>query len=96
MKRYKFKVKPKDKGGALDFPMDMLRYDRCYPVTTEDARAIKLALILPYAPDMTYADDHLDKLFKGTIELQSNDRKPSSEAWEAHGWLVISCESFRQ
>ena len=88
MKRFKFTVTPKHKDGALDFPTDMLRYDRCYPVTTEDARAIKLALILPFAPE--------DKPFKGTIELQSNDRQPSSARWESQGWLVTNIESFRQ
>ena len=91
MKRYKFKVKPKHKDGALDFPMDMLRYDRCYPTTPEDARAIGVAA------RATVLHSLLDgKPYKGTIELQSNDRQPSSEAWESHGWLVCSSESFRQ
>jgi hypothetical protein len=91
MKRYKFKVKPKHKDGALDFPMDMLRYDRCYPVTLEDARAIGVA-----ARAVLFVIHRGRKPYKGTIELQSNDRQPSDKAWESHGWLVCSCESFRQ
>ncbi len=89
MKRYKFKVKPKHKDGALDFPTDMLRYDRCYPTTPEDAKAINHALCSRIA--FRWATP-----FEGTIELQSNDRQPSSKAWESHGWLVCSCESFKQ
>ena len=100
MKRYKFKVKPKDKDGALDFPMDMLRYDRCYPVTPEDARAIEVCCyIIPSIDYNKFAapgEGTEIKLFKGTIELQSNDRQPSSKAWESYGWLVCNCESFRQ
>ena len=92
MKRYKFKVKPKDKYGALDFPMDMLRYDRCYPVTLEDSMAIKDAVVFIYGSN--YPD--YETSWKGTIELQSNDRQPSSKAWESYGWLVCSCESFKQ
>ena len=91
MKRYKFKVTPKHKDGALDFPTDMLRYDRCYPVTTGDARAIGVA-----ARAASFVLHRGGKPYKGTIELQSNDRQPSSEAWESHDWLVISVESFRQ
>ena len=70
--------------------MDMLRYDRCYPITSKAAKNIHLVV------DLGGADYVFDEAFKGTIKLQSNDRKPSSKAWEAHGWLVISCESFRQ
>jgi len=100
MKRFKFKVKPKHKDGALGFPTDMLRYDRCYPTTSEDARAIDnccgMIPLIDYNK-FAYPSEVIEiKPFKGTIELQSNDRKPSSEAWESHGWLVCSCESFRQ
>ena len=97
MKRYKFKVKPKDKDGALDFPMDMLRYDRCYPVTTKDANNIdyccSLGSMIAFQSE-AYLEE--SKPYKGTIELQSNDRQPSSKAWESHDWLVISVESFKQ
>ena len=97
MKRYKFKVKPKHKDGALDFPTDMLRYDRCYPTKTKDARAIDHCCSLrPMIAFQSEAYLEESKPFKGTIELQSNDRQPSSKAWESHGWLVCSCESFRQ
>ena len=97
MKRFKFTVTPKHKDGALDFPTDMLRYDRCYPVTLEDARAINYALCVGWA-NAYQSEAYLteDKPFKGTIELQSNDRVPSSARWESQGWLVTNIESFRQ
>ena len=90
MKRYKFKVKPKHKDGALDFPMDMLRYDRCYPTTTEGATDIAAICYLR-------ADDQAAQFIgTPTIELQSNDKVPTSKRWESMGWIVTNVESFRQ
>jgi hypothetical protein len=90
MKRFKFIVTPKHKDGARYFPIDMLRYDRCYPITTEDANKISHVI------DLGGADYVRDEAFKGMIELQSNDRAPSSARWESQGWTVTNVESFRQ
>ena len=91
MKRFKFTVIPKHTQGALDFPFDMLRYDRCYPITPLSARAIGVAGRAASA--MVHKSG---KAFQGTIELQSNDVAPSSKRWESQGWLVTNVESFRQ
>ena len=85
MRRYKFTVTPKHKDGALSFPMDMLRYDRCYPITSLSARDISMyGNVLPQTQD-----------WFPVIELQSNDRYPTLERWESQGWTVINVEAFR-
>ena len=91
MKRFKFTVRPKHTQGALDFPFDMLRYDRCYPTTPLNAMAIGVVGRTAFA--MVHKSG---KAFQGGIELQSNDRVPTSARWESQGWIVTNVESFRQ
>ena len=64
--------------GSGEFPVDMLRYDGCYPRTTEDACNLKLG--------------ELDRKGKRTVELvmvvDSKDRMPTERRWESFGWSV--------
>lgn len=62
--------------GSLPFPVDMLRYDSCYPKTTEDAMQIVSR----------------DLLGTKTVTLQRQvDYKkdqPTVDRWRSFGWLV--------
>lgn len=76
-----FSERPKERieftvQGAGRFPVDMLRYDSCWPQTTEDAYAI--------AEIMTR--DTLTELRR--IKLRSNTR-PTEGRWQSFGWVVV-------
>jgi hypothetical protein len=70
MKIYSFKV---EGGGA--FPLDMLRYDRCWPAPSQD-----VALII-----------EPPKGFKPySVELHSTiNHFPTEARWNSFGWRVI-------
>lgn len=80
-KFYTFKVT-----GNGEFPVDMLRYDGCYPRTTEDACNLKLG--------------DFDRKEKRTVELtmvvNSKDRGPTVDRWRSFMWAVsdIQFKSF--
>ena len=80
MKLYKFTVK-----GNGAFPVDMLRYDGCFPRTTEDA--IKLC-----------ADSH-DRLERREVTLimpvDSKDRMPTTGRWNSFCWTVSNIEFIK-
>lgn len=73
MKLYKFKVE-----GSGDFPVDMLRFDGCYPRTTEDAMNLKLG--------------EFDRTKRRSIELlmpvENRQREPSTDRWNSFGWII--------
>lgn len=68
MKFYTFKA-----AGGGEFPVDMLRYDRCYPRASEDAGRLCLG--------------NLDRKEKRTVELVS-DQTPTAARWSSFGWTV--------
>ena len=71
----KFKVQSMN---LARFPMDMLRYDCCYPVSTDDAMNISLS----FDPD--FKDE------RPTINLYSPVMKePTDARWRSFGWLVV-------
>jgi len=78
MKRYQFTVTPKHNDNQ--FPMDMLRYDRCYPLTERDAREIERST------ELTESRREI------VIMLQSNDRSPTADRWDSRGWKVTRSE----
>lgn len=69
MKVYRFRVK-----GIGPFPTDMLRYDRCWPDSTEDAIEIDCTL-----------DNREHESHSVTLEgLQ----KPTNARWLSFGWSI--------
>ena len=71
---YTFKVK-----GVFHFPLDMLRYDCCFPNTQEDTGKIQCSL------------DTLGGI-EETVELEAYNEKlwyPTVERWKSFGWEVI-------
>lgn len=68
--------------GQFAFPVDMLRYDACYPATTEDAVEIGNS-ILPIT-----RRSNADRVFKVTLVTTAINR-PTVGRWESFGWKVI-------
>lgn len=68
--RLRFKVT-----GNGYFPVDMLRYDRCFPVNSEDATRIQ--------------ERCLDFSQTSTVTLESDARiVPTKDRWQSFGWRV--------
>lgn len=67
--------------GRYPFPVDMLRYDRCCPLGSDDAQAIYSSI----------ADQGTKETF--TIRLRayaaSGFTEPSAERWTSFGWSVV-------
>jgi len=61
--------------GRTPFPMDMLRYDSCYPQTTEDAA--KIARSIKNRPE------------RREIALATHSPSVTNGRWSSHGWRII-------
>lgn len=73
MYHHKFSV-----SGPAPFPVDMLRYDGCYPSTQDDTARLARAFRSPFS-DMTI---HLSTI---------NDQRrwsPTVARWNSFGWFV--------
>lgn len=66
--------------GTLMFPIDMLRYDACYPVSQEDAANLEEAL----RPVRLRANP----LGRITVKLRSQIGGPTPERWASFSWYV--------
>jgi len=64
-------------GGA--FPLDMLRYDHCFPNSTGDAFALA-------------EDRHTGTPVKLIAYSNSNDWEPTKDRWASFGWTVSNVE----
>jgi hypothetical protein len=63
--------------GALSFPIDMLRYDSCWPASEGDSTIIH----------STIAYEN-----KGAVEVTVFARAPLTVGrWESFGWSVLGC-----
>lgn len=71
-KMYKWLV-----SGFTRFPIDMLRYDECFPLTESDSGVIAHTL-------------EVSRRTTGPFEVQvgSYSRTPSNERWKSFGWKV--------
>lgn len=66
--------------GSRDFPFDMLRYDACYPVATDDAMRLEFDAI----------DE--DALQTRSVTLTSLVSSPTVGRWQSFGWQVSNIE----
>ena len=71
MKDYVYSV-----SGNRWFPLDMLRYDSCYPVSSGDVFAIAESLQDNTSPGREY-----------TVKLRSN-KEPTAERWASFQWKL--------
>jgi len=68
-------------GNSL-FPMDMLRYDRCYPKTGEDATALDFR--------MRSNQRTVTLVFVGLHAYE----QPTVDRWKSFGWTVESVKDM--
>lgn len=76
-----FKVIPRD--SSEEFPIDMLRYDSCFPLTEDDSHMIERAVrgdSDPRAPIL------LARRFADSYDAK--DWRPSTDRWESFGWRI--------
>lgn len=66
--------------GTGTFPIDMLRYDRCFPASESDSHVIDVTRTPGYRGDA-----------RKTVTLQMADpkRQPTEARWESFGWTVV-------
>jgi hypothetical protein len=64
--------------GHGHFPVDMLRYDGCYPRTTEDA----INLVHPHSPD-----SNIEVTLISVNKLRG--WLPTEARWQSFGWSVV-------
>ena len=67
---------------GLGFPIDMLRYDACYPATSDDAVKISASIrdARAYIEIYAWPESYIDLV--GQV-------KPRSERWKSFGWEVV-------
>jgi len=75
----KFTVKPNTVGRI--FPLDMLRYDACYPASMEDVEKLMFSMS---------SERELVECVK-SITLRSF-QKPTDGRWKSFGWTITSKE----
>jgi len=75
--RHEFQVR-----GSLAFPLDMLRYDQCYPAIEEETHEIAHSI------DMAHQG-----IKQFTIKLVHYDARakwePTAARWQSFGWQVV-------
>lgn len=68
--------------GTYPFPADMLRYDQCWPATSDDAVQLAEAMTHRRVSDPNR---------KRTVKLFTNAaNRPTTGRWESFGWRVIT------
>lgn len=66
--------------GSFRFPLDMLRYDHCWPKSEGDSNKILATFDDPTLPPQL-------------VELYTdNPRFPKGDRWRSYGWEVFSVE----
>ena len=70
MKAIRFTVR-----GIGQFPIDMLRYDRCWPFASFDAQAI----------EKSFQQNNLDNIEIDLVSINS----PTVRRWESFLWRVV-------
>ena len=71
----------------LNFPVDMLRYDNCWPSTSEDS--VKISWTLQNNLQ-TMEDNEISFMLGRGIELYTDNRSLTAKRWESFGWEVVS------
>lgn len=75
----------------LPFPLDMLRYDGCFPMSQEDVDKISISLDRETSQDERF---NLGSIILGH-HASSKAWKPTYERWESMGWQVMDVASNR-
>lgn len=62
--------------GRGRFPVDMLRYDGCYPASSADAQIIEETI-------------RGDRTGLQQVQLGTHNGKPTADRWRSFGWTVV-------
>ena len=75
--------------GTYPFPVDMLRYDACWPATSEDAVQLAESLAFRRRKDAGTQAGILEGKRKRQVKLYTNaQNRPTVGRWESFGWKV--------
>lgn len=66
--------------GTGRFPIDMLRYDACWPASSEDARKITESITDPATG--------LDGMLTIALAIAPGYSEPTIARWQSFGWFV--------
>ena len=69
--------------GKGEFPLDMLRYDECYPATTMSAQSIAAI------ESVIDEDSGRYRRVKREVYLVSHRRFITEDRWSSFGWTVV-------
>lgn len=73
--------------GKLDFPVDMLRYDACWPRSAEDATNI----VATWIPRPAMPNGSRSPLLMRTVELATkSENGPTDGHWRSFMWRIVS------
>lgn len=73
---------------CMRFPLDMLRYDFCYPTDGDSAMEIGSSF------DSYISKDRRESYQRFSVNLSSTV-PPTKERWQSFGWTVINVEKRR-
>lgn len=76
------------KGTLFEFPIDMLRYDSCFP----DSEADSARIVNTNYQKRNLDDKDLDKFKIKLIHVGDKQWKPTDGRWESFGYRVTSHE----
>lgn len=75
--------------GRLDFPLDMLRYDHCWPSSSDDV--VTMAPDFPrqsaLGGDVAISVTHI-KTVQVSRHVESPKHQPTVDRWASFGWTV--------
>lgn len=88
--------------GKGPFPIDMLRYDRCYPVEAKDSQAVASSLQVNMYTGISVSMDAVTKeivcespimgeeysVCLATVRSEKSNAFPSESRWRSFGWRV--------
>lgn len=74
--------------GQVVFPIDMLRYDRCWPDSSSDAIKILNSI------DASVL--HMPHVVTLIMLCNDRDDKPEAKRWESFGWKVFGIDNTQR
>ena len=78
--------------GSLGFPIDMLRYDGCYPASSDDVSAIHQSIAQTSRHDEVPDTVQVSLVVSCTTRGQT-EMYPTAPRWESFGWRVVREDS---
>lgn len=74
--------------GRGDFPMDMLRYDSCWPKDSESASEMHFDFLKGEAAYHAWREQ------LRLVSLRTVSNQPTPARWQSMGWIVVNEHQF--